>query len=370
MATDRFNRLASLDCLRGLAVAVMIVVNNPGDSRLAYPHLRHAAWNGWTVADLVFPLFLFLVGASVGLVVPREPAASGEMPGLWPKAIRRAGILFGLGLLENAYWRFSFESLRWPGVLQRISLVYLAAVWGQTRLGDRAVGGLIAATLLGYWLLLAWTPVPGLGRPSLEAGANLQGWLDQALLGGHIWKFGTTWDPEGVLSTVPAMALGLIGVLAGRWLRRGGAGAGRVCLLGFGLLLAGLVWNLWFPINKSICTSSFVLFVGGGGVMLLAGGHRLLDGPGRSARVGPLAMLGQNALALYLTASFVSATLRHVTVAGGPEGGQRLQAYLYQALFAGWPQGGAASLAWSVLYLLVLFLGAWGLHVRGILIKI
>ena len=176
----------------------MIVVNNPGDSRHVFPQLRHAVWNGLTLADCVFPLFLLLVGTSVGLSIDRDRVRAGQAAGFWPKVGRRTGILFALGLLENAYWRFSFESLRLPGVLQRIALVYLVAVWVHVRLGSRTIAGLILTILLSYWLLLIWVPVPGLGRPSLDADSNLQGWLDQLLLGNHIWKYGTTWDPEGV----------------------------------------------------------------------------------------------------------------------------------------------------------------------------
>ena len=365
MVTERKKRLASVDSLRGLAVAVMIVVNNPGDRQHVFPQLRHAAWNGLTLADCVFPLFLFLVGISVGLAVDRDRAPAG----LWPKAVKRAGILFALGLLENAYWRFSFESLRVPGVLQRIALVYLAAVWAHARLSRRAVAAVVLTILLGYWLLLAVVPVPGLGRPSLDPAANLQGWLDQLLLGGHIWRSNTTWDPEGVLSTFPAMALGLVGVLAGRWLRQGGPGTGRVVVAGLALLGLGLVWNAWFPINKSICTSSFVLVVGGAATALLAGSHWLMDLRGRAAWAKPLTMLGTNALPVYVVASFLAASLRHIQMPGGPGGPVRLQAYLHQGLF---PQAHSelASLGWSVLFLLVMGLGAWALYARRIVIKL
>jgi len=365
MVTERKKRLASVDSLRGLAVAVMIVVNNPGDSRHVFPQLRHAAWNGLTLADCVFPLFLFLVGVSVGLAIDRDRAPAG----LWLKVVKRAGILFALGLLENAYWRFSFESLRIPGVLQRIAVVYLAAVWAHARLSRRAIAAVLLTILSGYWLLLAVVPVPGLGRPSLDPAANLQGWLDQLAFGRHIWRFSTTWDPEGVLSTFPAMALGLIGVLAGRWLRQGGPGTGRVVAAGLALLGLGLVWDVWFPINKSICTSSFVLVVGGAGTALLAGSHWLMDVRGRAAWARPLAMLGTNALPVYVAASFLAATLRHIRLPGSPGAPLPMQAYLYQSLF---PQARSelASLGWAVLFLLVMLLGAWALYARRIVIKL
>jgi len=376
MATIRNARLASVDCLRGLAVAVMIVANNPGDSQHVFPQLRHAAWNGLTLADCVFPLFLLLVGTSVGLSIDRDRVRTGPAADFWPKALKRTGILFALGLLENAYWRFSFESLRLPGVLQRIAIVYLVAAWLHVRLCSRAIAGLILTILLSYWLLLAWVPVPGVGRPSLEAGLNLQGWLDQLLLGHHIWKYSTTWDPEGVLSTFPAIALGLIGVLAGRWLRRGAPAPVRVAGLGLALLGLGLVWSLWFPLNKSICSSSFVLVIGGAGVVLLAATHWLLDGRGRAvwpawaAWARPLTMLGTNALAIYATASFLAASLRHIQLPVGPGGSMRLQAYLYHELFAGQAHTAWASLGWSLLCLLVMLLGAWALSARRIVIKL
>lgn len=368
MGTWPRQRSPSVDAMRGLAMATMIVVNNPGDRQHVYRELRHAVWNGFTLADFVFPVFLFLVGVCVALAVNRDAARDGRAGGFWPRVLKRTAILFALGLLENAYLRLELDNLRIPGVLQRIALVYLGVTWLHVRLGRRGIAAVIAAILVGHWLLLTFTPVPGLGRPSLEAGVNLQGWLDQILLGAHIWKRSTTWDPEGVLSTFPAIALGLIGLLAGRWLRAGGQGTARVFATGLAVLFLGLFWDAWFPINKSLCTSSFVLLAGGAGIMLLAGAHRLLDERAEMAMAKPFLILGRNPLAVYLAASFLASTLRHVRVDAGPAGTISLRAALFTALFSGWPDPFLASLAWAILFLLVAFFFAWGLFSRRVVI--
>jgi len=350
-------------------MACMILVNNPGDPLHVYPQLQHAAWNGWTAADFIFPIFLFLAGVCAALAVNRDTVLAGKMPCFWNKVVKRTCILFLLGLLENAYLRFSLENLRILGVLQRIAIVYLAAVWLHVRLGNRGIASVVITTLLGYWLLLALIPVPGLGHPSLGADANLEGWLDQLLLHNHIWKRNTSWDPEGILSTFPAIALGLIGVLAGRRLRAGGQGAARMLAWGLGMLLLGRLWHEWFPINKSICTSSFVLFVGGAGLMLLAGSHWLMDGRGKTAWAKPLVILGTNPLTIYMAASFFAATLRHIKLPDGAGGTITLQTSLFGTLFSGWTHSSLASLAWAALFLLIMFPGAWALYTRRIVIK-
>ncbi|HML52988.1 MAG TPA: heparan-alpha-glucosaminide N-acetyltransferase domain-containing protein [Solidesulfovibrio magneticus] len=371
MPSPATSRLPSVDALRGLAIAAMIVVNNPGDRRFVYPQLLHAHWHGLTLADVVFPLFLFLVGVCVALAINPDKArdAKGRFS-LWRKILPRAAVLFALGLGENAYLRLSFEALRIPGVLQRIAVVYLAAAWLQSRLSSRSLAVVASATLLGYWLLLAAVPVPGHGHPSLAMEPNLQGWLDQLVLGRHIWKFGTTWDPEGVLSTLPAIALGFIGVLAGRWLRRGSARPGRAGL--FGLLMAaiGLAWNAVFPFNKSLCTSSFVLFTGGLGLLLLAVAHAVLDGRPPAAWARPLCILGRNPLFLYVTASFLAASLRHIRVLGATGQPLSLQKAIYFDVFHFLPPGPFPSLCWGLLMLAVMFLLALALHARGIAIRL
>jgi len=369
VSTSRKDRLRSVDFLRGLAIALMILANNPGDVRLAYAPLRHAVWNGCTLADAVFPMFLFLVGVCVPLAVRREARGPGQAAAFWNKVLRRTIVLFLLGLAENALIRWGFQDLRLPGVLQRIAVVYLAAVWLHVRLGDRGLVATGAAILLGYWLLLLLTPVPGLGHPSIDAAANLQGWLDTLVFGSHIWKHGTTWDPEGILSTFPAVALGLLGVLAGRWLQAGHSRPGRVMLWGVGLTMTGWIWSFRFPLNKSLCTSSFVLFVGGAGILLLAACAWLMDDRGLWRWGKPLLTMGQNPLVLYLAASFLASILRHVTVATAA-GRIPLQAALYRLLFAGWLTGKPASLAWGLALLALIWLGARALEVRHIVIKL
>ncbi len=363
-------RLPSVDCLRGLAVAGMILANNPGDRDHVYAMLRHAAWDGCTLADLVFPLFLFLVGVSVALAVDGYRIRDGLAPGFWPRVLRRACVLFLLGLAENAWLHLSLAELRLPGVLQRIAVVYLVAVWLHVRLRtDRGLALTVVATLLGYWLLLALVPVPGLGRPSLDKAVNLESWLDQLVLGRHIWKAGTAWDPEGLLSTLPAAALGLIGVLVGRRLRAGGLGPAAGAALGLAMIGLGLAWGMVFPLNKSLCTSSFVLFTGGIGLALLAVAHGLLDDAGPRLWSAPLRALGQNALTVYVAASLGASILRLATFPGPSGARVSAQQRLFQALFGGWPDPFLASVAWGVLFLALAWLVAWALAKRGIAIR-
>lgn len=371
MTTQRSKRLASVDFLRGLAISLMIVANNPGQLHISYDFLHHASWDGFTLADGIFPMFLFLVGVSVALAVNRDAVRSGAKAGFWGKVLKRTAVLIALGLVENAAIHMTVDELRFPGVLQRIAVVYLATVWLHVRLGDRGILATIGAVLAGYWLLLAFTPVPGLGVPSLGSQTNLEGWLDRLVFGEHIWKNGTEWDPEGILSTFPAIALGLIGLEAGKWLRRGGQAIAKAAAIGLVLAGLGILWNPWFPINKSLCSSSFVLLVGGSGIALAAFTHWYLDvrGLGR-VWSKPWIVMGSNALALYITASLAASTLRNIRWTDAATGeAVSLQAYLYGLLFGSWESGPAASLAWGVAFLLPILGLAWALYAKRIFIK-
>src|SRR5512145_642851 len=250
------NRLVSLDVFRGITIAGMILVNNPGSWEHIYWPLEHAHWHGWTPTDLVFPFFLFIVG----MALPYSRRMT------FAQALRRSAVLFGLGVLMAAYPRFDLATVRIPGVLPRIALCYLAA-WAVRRvLGVRGQAIVAAVLCVAYWLLMTRVPVPGVGPASLEPDANLGAWLDRLLLSGHLWRQSRTWDPEGLLGTLPALATTLLGALCGEWLRtKRSPDAKTAGLLGGGLVLAlaGLLWHPWFPINKSLWTSSYVLFTAG-----------------------------------------------------------------------------------------------------------
>ncbi|MFH1034144.1 MAG: heparan-alpha-glucosaminide N-acetyltransferase domain-containing protein [Pseudomonadota bacterium] len=364
-------RLVSLDIFRGLAIAGMMLTNNPGSYEYVYPYLDHAQWHGWTPVDLVFPFFLFIMGTSLVWALDREKVKWGGPGGVAGKTIRRALILLGLGLFYNGFPNFDWPSLRIPGVLQRIALIYLLAVGLHLRLGSRGVAALMVAILLGYWGMMALLPVPGLGQPSMLKETNLVAWLDHMIMRGHLWEYDTPWDPEGLLSTLPALCIALAGLLTGRAMRaRPGRCLAALTGWGAGLLLLGLLWDAWYPINKGLCTSSFVVFSSGAAILLLAACHWLADVKQQTAWARPLVVLGGNSLALYLLSEFLEKILFLVTVQAGPGGPVNLHAFLYDRFFASWLAPLHASLAWA-LFFLSLYLGlAWLLYRRRIFLKI
>ena len=302
--TDR-PRLASLDVLRGLTIVGMIVVNTASylhavSGYAQFAGLEHAAWHGFTVADAVFPAFVFMTGVSIPLAMGQ--GASGLDGPALRRLLVRAGRLFLLGLvLSNLYWMATPESVlfRPMGVLQRLALAFLAAGVLYKMLGPRARLILAVAILLLYWPLTL-APFPDGVTDLLKPGANFVGWFDRLVLGAHTYVPGPLgYDPEGLLSTLPAIAQALLGVAAGEWLlaRRGSRG---LLVAGVAMIVGGLAWGLVFPISKELWTSSFVLLSTGLALVLLAGLHQALDVKGWTPPgTGFLTDFGINAIFAY-----------------------------------------------------------------------
>lgn len=290
-------RIRSLDAFRGLTVAAMILVNNPGSWAHIFPPLAHAEWHGWTPTDLIFPFFLFIVGVSLVVAFARREAAGATPASLARKALLRGGLIVLVGLLLSGFPRYELATLRIPGVLQRIGVVYALTALVYLHFGPRQRRWIAAGLLVGYWLLLSLLAPPGGVAGDLSRDGNLGAWLDRLLLGGHLWT--PTFDPEGILSTLPAVATCLLGTFAGERLlsdRPEGDRTTGLLLSGAALVVAGLAWDAWFPINKSLWTSSYVLFTGGIAFQALAACHWAIDVRGRDAWAGPAYVLGTNAL--------------------------------------------------------------------------
>ncbi len=259
-------RLVSLDAFRGITIAGMILVNNPGSWSYVYAPLRHAEWHGWTPTDLIFPFFLFIVGVSMTLSFAKQREKGLSERDLRLKVLKRALLIFALGLFLHAFRIF--------GVLQRIALAYLFASLITLRSGPtgqiRWAGGL----LLFYWVVMKAVPVPGFGVGDLSMEGNLAAWLDRTLFGEHLWR--DLYDPEGLLSTIPAVATVLLGVLTGRLIHSDRDRVditNRLFVWGWGAILAGLIVSIWFPINKALWTSSYVLFTAGAAMQFESAGH-------------------------------------------------------------------------------------------------
>lgn len=362
-------RLLSLDAFRGITVAAMVLVNNPGTWSAIYGPLRHADWHGATPTDLIFPFFLFIVGVAVPFSL--APRAAPGSPGALPRVLRRALLIFALGILLHALPWFQWETLRIPGVLQRIAVCYLAAALIYLATGWRGQAIWAAALLLGYWGLMALVPVPGHAAGDLGKEWNLAAYLDRALLGpAHIWRVSRVYDPEGILSTVPAVGTTLLGGLAGGWLRSGRApGVLMRGLVGAGVagVAAGWLWGLAFPINKPLWTSSYVLYTAGWALLALAACYWVIEMRGRTGWARPFVVFGVNALALYFLSSLAAKLLGMIRVGEPP---RSLQWWLYTQLFAPWAAPINASLAYAIAYLLLWWAIMWALYRAGIRIRV
>jgi len=323
------NRIQSVDILRGITIAAMILVNTPGTWTTAYAPLRHAEWHGWTPTDLVFPFFLFIVGCSIAFAYQGK-SPSGKVYG---KISVRALKLIGLGLFLGAFtvsWPFfkDFADIRFPGVLQRIGISFFFAAVIALNANWKVILGITAALLLGYWGWMGYLPLPDGASPTYErAPNNWAMYVDTQLLGSHTYK--PDYDPEGLLSTLPSIATALIGVLIGRLLVSKNANK-MIYLIALGpvLLLLGLAWSTVFPINKALWTSSFVLVTAGCAIMCLSLIYALTDV--QKISFGTLfKRVGSNALILYFLSSFISKLFYSIKL---PSGGT-IHGWLYQTIY-------------------------------------
>lgn len=366
-AGPKSTRLVSLDALRGFTIASMVIVNDPGSWSHVYRPLLHAPWNGCTITDLVFPFFLFIVGMSVTLAYSKRLAAGAAPKSLYRKIIIRSVNIYLLGIFLWLWPEFDFGAIRWVGVLPRISIVFLACAllflntsWKQ----QVKIGAII---LVLYWILVAYIPVPGIGKPDLSmAGKNWANYLDSVLLPGVLWQ--KTWDPEGILSTFPAIVSGMTGMLVGRLYLDQKDDYRRLSLLfftGFALFLAGGLWNWFFPINKNIWTSSYVLYTAGLATLGLAACVLVVDMWGYKKWTFLGRVYGANAITSYVLAGMLTLVFYRTNF-----GGASLNQHWMEMLGTAGLDPKFASLLYAVLYMLLIFIPALILYRRKIFIKI
>jgi predicted acyltransferase len=377
-------RMLSLDVLRGLDIGFMILVNNNGDGSRAYWALKHADWNGFTPTDLVFPTFLFLVGISTVLSTEARLAQGATKQSIFLHTVRRAVIIFLLGLLVNSFPHFNLHTLRIYGVLPRIAICYfIVATLYLISPGWKSKLVLAVAALGTYWVLMRYVPVPGYGMPGrdipfLDRDANLVAWLDRHIFpASHLYE--RTRDPEGLLSTIPAVATALMGMLTGIWLRTGRSIVEKsrgIAIAGMTCVLAGGIWNIWFPLNKKLWTSSFVLFAGGLSLLLLAlsmwvvdimrASETSEDRARKSRTFMPLLVFGMNAIVAYVFSELLAGGIDNIHMSAGGN----LQQWLYHSILAVVPDPAFASLLYSLGFVAVCWLPAYALYRRRIFIKI
>ena len=366
-------RLISLDVLRGLTIAFMILVNNNGDERYAYWPLKHALWNGWTPTDLVFPTFLFVAGISLVFSFESRLAKGASKSTLFLHALRRSIILFALGLVVNGFPFFHWSTLRIYGVLQRFAVCLLIAsalhLWNR---GAKSKVVVIVAALVSYWIIMRWIPVPGYGLPTrdiplLDKDANWVAYLDRHIFPDRLYE--GTRDPEGLLSNLPALGTALLGMLTAIWLRTKksthtkffGLFAGAIA----GLLL-GKIWGHWFPINKKLWTSSYVLFAAGWSLLGLSICYWLIEiKQWKKGWTFPWVVFGSNAIAAYVFSELLSPTLGNVMI-----NHRSLGTIIYSHVFAHVQDRALGSLLYSLSFVSVCFIPVLILYRKKIFIRI
>jgi len=419
-------RLISLDVFRGLTILLMTIVNNPGDWGNVYPPLLHAEWHGCTLTDLVFPFFVFIMGVAVPLAMPDKIYDQTTFNKILVRSLRmfclgiffnffgkiqlfglegiplligRLGITIAVGyaLMGNfsskvknilafsilfiylflAYSGIeAYHDVRLPGVLQRIAIVYfvVSLLYLKTSQKTQIITG--AVLLLGYWALMTLIPVPGFGAANLEKGTNLAAWLDSVLLKGHMYRGTVTWDPEGILSTIPSIVNGIIGLLIGQILMREISKtqkATKMAIAGIALIIAGLLWNIVFPINKSIWTSSYVLYTTGLATTFLSILYYAIDIADYKKGFKPFLIWGVNPMIVFFTSQIIPQALVMIEFQNphNPEEKINLLSYLYGfgiAPFFTYPM--TASLAGALVYVCIWTFILWIFYKNKLIFKV
>jgi predicted acyltransferase len=359
-------RLLSLDVFRGGTIAAMILVNNPGTWTAVYPPLEHAAWHGWTFTDLVFPFFLWMVGVSVTFSFAKRIANGDDKRRLWVHVLRRSFLIFAIGLLLNLIPYFRFDTVRIPGVLQRIGICYLVAASIFLFSNARQRIGWTIALLSSYWLLMMYYPVPGVGAGNLSEEANFAKYVDGLILQGHMWAQSRTWDPEGIISTLPAIATVLFGIFAGEILRTPSSNDRKTAWLFFTgalLIFAGLMLSTWMPINKKLWTTSYSVFTAGLAYVVFACCYWLVDVLRWNRFAGPFAIYGRNALAMFVLSGLLAKFMGIIQV---PFEGKStsLKTAVYEGLFTPLASPINASLLFAIANVLFFFAIAWHMDRR------
>lgn len=378
-------RWVGLDALRGLSIAAMILVNNPGawGARYQYPPLRHAAWHGCTFTDLVFPTFLFCAGVAIVPALSKKRAAGVPRAPLFAGMLRRVVLLVLFGLLLSAFPLLTFTGddllaplwrTRFPGVLQRIGVCYGVAAVLFLLVTERTLTVVTWACLLGYWALITLVPVPGVGAPDLAGPlTTLQGYVDRAVFGSHI-HVKDQYDPEGLLSTIPAVATCLFGVAAGLVLQREPAPQRRLAGLawrGASLMLLGHAWSYLLPFNKPLWTSSYAVWTAGIATVALGVLASVFEAPGRERFARPLRVYGTNALLVFVGSGLLARVVGRLWTVGEGDAAMSAQQWFFRhALLEPIGDPRLASLAYSVTWMLGWYLVLEVLFRRGIVLRV
>ena len=382
--TQPSTRLLSLDVFRGLVIAAMILVTDPGTYAHTFHQLRHADWNGATATDMIFPAFLFMAGLSIPFSIASQLNKQATRGAIILRILRRAVVLFLLGLAVNGFYQYHWQTLRIPGILQRIALCYLvcALVYLFARRSAKRDTILITfafATLVAYWAILKFAPVPGLGAGHLDSYANFPAYVDRSVFGiNHLWAYGTTpdrgvtYDSEGLLSTIPALFTMLIGIVAGGWLRKTSArpdvGVALGLLLpGIALAVLGLALSPLLPLNKRILTPTFALYSTGVSLIVFAVLYFAVDVRGLRRGLTPLLVLGTNAILAFVLSSVLTTLLAIPFIRNGIS--QSPHGWANDHLFAPWLSPNIASLAYALVIVALNIALVYPLYRRRIFVR-
>lgn len=355
-------RLLSLDVFRGVTILLMVLVNNAGGS-VSYRELEHSRWNGWTLTDCVFPAFLWIVGVAITLSLGKRLRFGNSPAQLLPKIFRRTAILYLLGLLIYVYPTMSLSHQRLLGVLQRIALCYLIASLIYLYTGVRTQIAVIVLLFACYWLMMTLIPVPGYGAGDLSVEGNFAHYVDRIVLGSHNYASTRTWDPEGIISTLPVIGTTLLGVMAGHVLRLDlpiAVRRNRLFLIGACLLAAGLLWNMWLPINKKLWTDSFATFMAGMDFVCLAILIWIVDEHHFRGWSKPFMITGMNAITVYVASELVSEFLDATS----------LHPVIYTHFFVPLASGANASLLWALAFTALMYLISYVMYRRRWFVRI